>query len=746
MVKRHAHFVIAVGCCLFAWIMVGSFTQVIAQSDVRYGATAGYDIDLHAAKFAKLTSLGYCCPTDFGAANGSTMYAGLTVEMPPIPSLASLLTLSLGVGYQQRGLNTAFAATTYVNDPETNQGRDGLINYTMQLQRSDVYVDVLPRIALTSALRVGLGARVGYAISSSLVQREELGSDLIRDGYYFIDPSTQEKLPYRNIYSGQIPDVASLSVAMSAGLSYDIRLNALGTTILTPGIWYRFQPSGFSSNVTSRTVDPATGVATEQPGSWSIQSFGASLSLAFTSAPTVQLDPCQQIVNGEIVSKRCPQGTVLRINPITGECGCEDTLRVDTTIVTIDGIYQRSNGVIASTALDRINVVRSPQVNYLPIMYAVVFNQGSSNVDVVNKYIDVSPERKQTFMKERSFTRLYQKHLFNVVGSRFADGSVSKLTIVGFAHESESNPDALALERAVKVREHLYRRWGIPLTSFTIRAATKEERTLYAGGLPSQYDQRMALLYLNDQPRVVDFVQFEDKYVSVEPDSIRVRVRIDLGETKSIASLDYQVKLGGNTGGKMVQPVRAVINAGDALFPDAREGWDVPLDGPQSEIGTSLQSLPVGDGAKLIPSLRVTSSSGQTVEAQRSNATSVIPIRVRELTPATAERGDSIYTSVSLLDLPASSAFLADQQRSLVSILERHYRQGVRTNLSATAVRSIQSTQSSATTTQELINILLNDMTTTRVDQPWLSARIEHDDPTGISIYKAASLQEVIVK
>jgi hypothetical protein len=616
----------------------------------------------------------------------------------------------------------------------------------MQLQRSDVYVDVLPRIALTSALRVGLGARVGYAINSSLVQREELESDLVRDGYYFIDPSTQEKLPYRNIYSGAIPDVASISVAISGGVSYDIRLNALGTTILTPGVWYRFQPNGFSSNVTSRTVDPTTGVATEQPGAWSVQSIGASLSLAFTSAPTVQLDPCQQIVNGEIVAKRCPQGTVLRINPVTGECGCEDTLRVDTTIVTIDAVYQRSNGVIASTTLDRINVVRSPQVNYLPIMYAVVFNQGSSNVDVVNKYIDVSPERKKTFMKERSFTRLYQKHLFNVVGSRFADGSLSKLTIVGFAHESEPNPDVLALERAVKIREHLYRRWGIPLTSFTIRTATKDERALYAGSLPTQYDQRMALLYLNDTARVVDFVPFEDKHITVAPDSIYVRVQVDLGKTKSIASLDYQVKLGGNTGGKMVQPVRAIVNAGDVMFAEAREGWDVPLDGPKSEIGTSLQSLPVGDGAKLIPSLRVTSTSGQTVEAQRSNTTSVIPIRVRELTPATAERGDSMYISVALLDLPASSAFLADQQRSLVSILERSYRQGVRTNLSAIAVRSIQATQSSATTAQELINILLNDMATARVDQPWLSPRMEHDDPTGISIYEAASLREVILK
>lgn len=732
-------------CAVLCMIVFGC-AYAASQTEPRIGATGGYDIDLHAAKFAKITSLGYCCPTDIGSANGSTMYGGLTYELAPIESLESLLTLSLGVGYQQRSLTTSFGATTYINDPETNQGRDGVINYTMQFQRSDVYLDVVPRLAITSALKVGLGARVGYALNSSLIQREELAADLVRDGYYFLDPVTQQKLPYRNVYDGAIPDLSSISIAISTGLSYDIRLNALGTTILTPGLWYRFQPGGFSTNVTSRTVDPTTGATKEQAGSWAIQSFGASLSLAFTSAPTVELDPCQQIVDGKIVTKECPPGMILRLNPLTRECSCEETVRIDTTIVTIDGVFEVVGGVPSAQAVERINVVRSPQTVYLPILYAVAFNQGSSNVDVVNKYIDVSPERKQTFMKEKSFARLYQKHVLNIVGARFADGSLSRITIVGFAHESEPNAEALALERAVKVREHLYRRWGIPLTSITIRAATRDERSAFAGSLPTQYDQRVALLYLNDTARIVDFVQVEEKNITVTPDSLFVRVRIDLGSTKSIASLDYQVKLGGNTGGKMVQPVRAIFNSEDARFAQSKEGWNLILDGPASEIASSLQGLPVGDGAKLIPTLRVTSTTGQTVEAERTNATSVVPIRVREITQATAERGDSMYATIALLDLPVSSPLLIDQQRSLQQIIGRHYRAGVRSSLSATASRVLQTYQTNATTSQDLINTLLNDPLSQRIDQPWLSPRYDREDPTGISVFKAATFQEVIRK
>lgn len=746
MVTRSEVKVLLHRLCAVTCISLLCSMHATSQINERFAATAGYDVDLHSANFAKLTDLGYCCPTDFGSVSGATIYGGLTYELAPVKSAESHLTLSLGAGYQQRSLSTSFGATTYVNDPETNQGRDGLINYTMQLQRSDVYVDVVPRYAITSAFKIGIGARIGYAVGSSLTQREELSGDLIRDGYYFIDQVGQQKLPYRNIYDGKIPDLTSLSIAVSAGLSYDIRMNAVGTTILTPGLWYRFQPNGYSSNVTSRTVDPVTGAVTEQTGSWSIQSIGASLSLAFASAPTVELDPCQQIVGGKIVPKECPEGTVLRLDPITSECSCEEILRIDTSIVTIEGVYEMRGGSVAAVPVERINVVRSPQTTYLPVIYAVSFNQGSSNVDVVNKYIDVSPERKQSFMKEKSFSRLYQKHLFNIVGARFTEGSLSRITIVGFAHESESNTEALALERAVKVREHLYRRWGVPLSSITVRAATIDERKQYSGSLPNQYDQRMALLYLNDSARIVDFIQVDEKHISVDPDSLLVRVRIDLGPTKSIASLDYQVKLGGNTGGKMVQPVRAIFNSGDARFAESQEGWSLVLDGPRSEIASSLQGLPVGDGVKLIPTLRVTSTTGQTIEAERSNSTSVVPIRVREVNRDRAEPGDSLYASVALLDLPESSALMIDQQRSLQRIIEQNYHAGVRVTIGAKASRVLQSIQSSAATSQDLVNILLGDPLTQRIDQPWLAPRHEREDPTSVSVYQSASFREALLK
>lgn len=715
---------------------------IMAQDGFKLGAIGGYDIDQHNSKFAKLTSLGYCCPTDFGSVSGNTIYGGISYDLPPFGGPESAFTIGLAAGYQQRVMNTSFSAPTYVNDPETNQGRDGTINYTMGLKRGDAFVDVTPRFLLTNALKLSVGARIGYALTSSLTQREELGSELVRDGFYFIDQASQERLPYRNIYEGAIPDVAAVSFAASAGITYDIKLNAIGTTVLAPGLWYRYQPHGFSSGVTSRTIDPITGSAVEAPGSWAIQSIGASLSLKFSSAPTVVLDPCQEIVNGEVVPKRCPEGTILRLNPTTNECRCEETVRIDTSIVTIKAVYTRVNGSLAEQPLTRIDVSRSPQVNYLPIVYLVGFNQGSSNVDLVNRYIDIGPERKQSYMREKSFSRLYQKHVLNIIGSRYANGSLTRLTIVGFAHGSEPTPDALALERAVKVREQLYRRWGIPLSDITVRRATPEEAAMYTGSLPAQSDMRMALLYLNDSPDIVDYIETEDKHIRVSPDNMSVQVEIELGNKKTISSLDYQLKLGGNTGGKMIQPVRRVVNANESDFAALKSVWDVALDGAQSEIGPSLKALPQGEGTKLIPTLRVSTSTGQVIEAERDNAKSVIPIRVREVSDVNAEEGDSIYKSIAMLELPYGSIIEKQQMNVYGKLLQRAANAGVRVELSDAATRILESI--AATTASRSTLELLNTIPISqRRSEKWLSPALDREDPLGISAYPSTTIQQL---
>lgn len=654
---------------LLMFVVLATANKAVSQSQNRVGAFAGFDIDLHNAQFAKITSLGYCCPTDFGSVNGATMYGGLSYELIPAFGLTERLGLALGLGFQQRSLNTSFQATTYINDPETNQGTDASIDYTMELNRSDVFLDVMPRFALTSALRLSAGARVSYGVTSSMNQREELPGELARLGYYFIDVASQERLPYRNIYEGAIPEMGSIAVALSAGISYDIPLNQLGTVILTPGLWYRYQPSGFTEAVTSRTVDPVSGSAIEQLGSWSIQSVGASLALHLTSKPTVELQPCQEIVNGVIVDKTCPPGAILRIDPATKECRCEDTLRVDTAIVTLNGLFAMRDGVRESQPLQRINVVRSPKTNYLPLMYAVAFGDASSNIDLVNRYIEIGAERKKSFQKEKSFSRLYQRHVLNIVGAKYVDGGLTTLSIVGFTNPNEAGGDALALERAMKVREYLYRRWGMPLSAFQVRAATKEERSTYASSFEKVVDQRVALIFLNGTSRVMDFITVEDKYTRVDPKTISVEATVDLGASKSVASMEYQLRLGGNTGGKMVQPVRSAINSDGRKLEGGASSWKVALSGPGADIEPSLYGLPVGESAKLIPSLRVTSTSGQIIEAERDNATSVVPIRVVEDASGQSGLDDSLYATVVLLDVPSTSELYQQQRVALNELL-----------------------------------------------------------------------------
>jgi hypothetical protein len=735
----HRSLLVVVAACVAIYTVFGCPTKSLAQEADRFGVLGGYDIDIHNAEFAKLTTLGYCCPVNYGSIQGSTLYGGLGYELPTATSLGAISSIGFSIGYQQRVVTGIHQASTYINDPATNQGLNALINYTQRMQRSDVFVEINPRVSLSSAVKFTLGAKAAYSLSSQLSQREELPDDLVKQGYYFIDAATQTQLPYRNIYEGAIPTLRQITVALQAGLTLDVPLNHLGTTILTPGVWYRYQPNGFASSTTSRIKDPNTGAVTETAGAWSIQSAGVSLSLAFSPKPTVELDPCQTIIDGRIVDKKCPEGKVLRLNPATSECGCVDTviIRMDTAIVTLNSMYGLANGVRSAQPLQQIDVIRSPRTIYLPITYGIVFNTGSSNIDLVNRYIDIGPERKSTFYKERSFARLYQRHVLNVIGSKFAEGSASTLTIVGFADPSEPSHEALALERAVKVREHLYRRWGIPLAAFTVRVATVSERAIYAGQFsPSTGNsQALALVFLNGSNSVVDYVSVTDKFIRVNPQSIVLEANVDLGPSATVASLDYQMRLGGATGGKMVQPVRTIYNAGDASFLTALKEWTLPLSGPGAAIESSLHALPNGESSKLIPTLRVTSSSGQVIEAQRDNQRAVLPVRVIDNDNTGRSKDDSTYASIAYMECQQGSVIQRQQQQALQDLLKKMRTVNAAATVDRYDSRAQTNDKGQGTGNHESVGIL-RSTGIGRIDQQVVNSPVvEREDPLGMNIH-----------
>jgi hypothetical protein len=644
--------------------------SVQSQDYSRYGMIAGIDVDMHDARFAKVGSVGYCCPNDIGSRGGLTMYAGLSTRLLDWQTAPLAPSIDVHLGLQQRSLTSSTAASTFINDPETNQGIQADITYASEYLRTDVILDFLPTFAVARNVDVSLGIRAGYALSSAYTQREELPADLVNQGFYFIDQKSGFRLPYRNLYEGAIPDVRQVMIAANIGITYSIAIDALGTTILTPGLWYRISPQGFGSTLVSREVDPTSGNIIEQPGSWTMQSVGVGLSIRRSSRPTVVLEPCQEIVDGKIVDKTCPKGTILRLNPITSECSCEDTVRVDTTIVTINGVHAYEDGRRSSEFLSEVTVVRFPRENHLPFVRAVFFNQNSSNIDFMNRYLDVSAERKLTFFEEPSFERLYEKHILNIVGYRFTQGQYKRLTLIGLAGANEANGDNLALERAVKTREYLYRRWGIPLSAIAARKATREEREVYRTMLASADGEQAVLVQVNDTQEFLDYVVTDDKFIMVSPTSCFVDATIDLGSRKKAVALDYQMRLGGNTGGRMVQPVRSLFNRGEAGFDRALSQWTVQLFGDSAEIEPSLRLLPVGDGAKLIPLLRVSTNEGQVIEAQRSNSSSVVPIRVQEV-QSSGNKVDSAFTIVQLLNVPESNPIYGEQLSKLEGILSQ---------------------------------------------------------------------------
>lgn len=708
-----------------ACILALAAVQALSQGADLYGVRFGYDVDLHQADFAKMTDLGYCCPTNFGSASGSTLYGGIGYNASMSDEFPSPLRIDFAVGLQRRTLNLSFMAPTYINDPETNQGFDATINYAMDVSRMDVTLDIMPQISLSRTSRISIGGRLGYALASELSQREILPQELVDKGFYFIDAATNGRSPSRNIFVGPVPGLNALAASAVASISSDFRLDQLGKLLLTPSIWYRYHFNGFTDAVTSRVVDGATGTAIQSPGRWSTQSVGVSLAISMATNPTRELAPCEELMNGSIVQKTCLPGQILRIDPRSGVCRCEDTLYgeptivkivdttfvnvVDTSLVTIDAVYAVRDGKREVKPLDAVTISRFKRINYLPLYHSVHFNEGSSNIDFVQRYLDVSPERKKTFASETMFIRNYQKHVLNVIGTRFANGEVSQITLIGFGDDAEKRDSLLSLERAMKVREYLYRRWAIPMTSIAVRAADDDDRKRYRTAMESMGGLQSVLILLDKETTVLEYITIVDKKITIDPESLYVGPTISLSSSRKPSSLDYQLRLGGNTGGKMAQPIRTVANSDEKVFETLIQGWTVPLSGPNGTMVENAQALPVGSGSKLIPSLRVTTTNGQVFEAQRNNQSSVVPVVVRESMSDGLDANDSLFASFTIVDYGNNSP-LTEQQASLVrNVLDSL---GVRTQTVNVEYRELGARQTTATSytdtrrVSELLNLI----------------------------------------
>jgi hypothetical protein len=547
-----------------------STTVVRAQDDsdtnFRYGLWLHGGYDLHDAQFSKFTDVGFCCPSAFGSQSGFGASLGGLLRFNPADLLNKRLIFDIRLGVMYSAASFTTTETTLFNDPTSggNETVEGTFDYIIDPTMMSAVIDVMPTLRVVGGLAVHAGVRAGYIFMNSYDQIERISPQFADRGFIFTDTRTDE----RNVASGEIPGINALQWSGIVGLSWEFPLNSAGTTLIAPEVFY---VHGFTD------VSSAVSNADGSTGSWSRSSINAGISLRFSSVPTVKPDPCDTIINGVIQSKPCPEGEVLVFNAETNDCHCKDTTTVvDSIIVRIDDV--RSTDVIGSTGENAVTIESFKVRHWRPVLPWIFFDLGNTQLDLYDRYIDITPEQRMVFEDAPSFKEDWHRHTLNIIGKRLFQAPNDTVRLLGYYVGAEGETVTRALDRAYAVRDYLYRRWSIGFDRMSVESGGEREIPVGAS-----LDEGRVVEIRASSPAILAPIEMPGQEVVVHPTYVVISATIDPGMGRTVASITYELRLGGGSG-RRPKPLTATFNAGDPGFDEALKGWRAAVGTPDARI------------------------------------------------------------------------------------------------------------------------------------------------------------------
>ena len=204
------------------------------------GSVAG-GVSLHSASFTQLPGVPNCC-VEFGSALGWAGDLGVGLEYDTRSRLfENTIKIGVSAGFGLYG-GTLTENEEVGNIIDGNEVTDGIVQHDIALSSGIVLLS--PYVALPvpvlQSLSLVLGIDVGTVLVSNVDQTQSIVEP--QDSRYEFLEGGREKL----LYSGSLPDKASLQSALNVGLRYDLALNDAWT--IAPMIRYRWS---FTSVMTS---------------------------------------------------------------------------------------------------------------------------------------------------------------------------------------------------------------------------------------------------------------------------------------------------------------------------------------------------------------------------------------------------------------------------------------------------------------------------------------------------------------
>lgn len=168
----------------------------------------------------------------FESGSGITSSIGVLGD---IPLYQRYLALQLRVGYHNYNHRPMTTAEAVINRPV--QGGNGYEETTGYVQRvsgvrlSSLAIEPLLRFRPTQQLALMAGGHAGFVLNASYEHRETVTSP---DNGVFTDTGTRARV----LFSGDLPNAASLEMALVGGISYSLPMNRRRSWFFVPEILY----------------------------------------------------------------------------------------------------------------------------------------------------------------------------------------------------------------------------------------------------------------------------------------------------------------------------------------------------------------------------------------------------------------------------------------------------------------------------------------------------------------------------
>lgn len=459
-------------------LLLATATVLTAQAPApaerpRFGVAGAFGLNLHTAGFTALPGTPSCCP-EYAFGSGLAPALDLLFETP----LSSRLFLSLRAGYAPSSGTLAADETTTVE--QSGEDVPMTIEHTIDASLGDIGIGAMAGMKVGDRLRLMGGLRGGYVLSADFAQQERMA-----------DASTQGTFEngrrVRSEFAGEIPGASPISLALLAGVGYELPLNSEGTWLATPEIFLSAGLTPISGEVDWRAHAVRAGVA---------------LKYAPKSIPA-EPDPPQ-------------------IEPPTPPEPPRATIVADIEASGLD-----HDGVEGATVTLRVEEFIAAERK--PLLGYIFFDEGSATIPHRYARADAAGSARFNLIDLAGGDPLaVPLNTLNIIGQRLRANPSATIRLVGTnaGVGEEENSTELSRRRAESVRDYLRDAWGIETRRMTLDAralpATPSNTTEAYG---QEENRRVEIS--STSPAILAPITLGDTIRTATPPTIRFRPHVD---------------------------------------------------------------------------------------------------------------------------------------------------------------------------------------------------------------------------